>query len=195
LGHSKCLVSDGCVAVTCEKTKGFAMLVGVLSDTHGKLPVTAYTALADCDHIIHAGDIGGVEILRELETLASVTAVLGNNDYPEYGDAVGRFANPVLGGVKFLVAHYDHMVKVTAFGNRFLKPGDPIPDVCIHGHTHVPRLDFGPDVRPVGYVLNPGSTSRPRGGFPPSIARIHIENARVCSIQVESLTGEVLLSC
>ena len=44
--------------------------IGIISDTHGTLDPRAYAALADCEHIIHAGDIGGVAILRELETLA-----------------------------------------------------------------------------------------------------------------------------
>ena len=81
------------------------MLIGVLSDTHGWLPQRAYAELADCGHIIHAGDICDPGILDELRTLADVTAVLGNNDYGEYGAAVGRFARPVIGGVRFLVAH------------------------------------------------------------------------------------------
>ena len=45
-------------------------LIGVLSDTHGRLDADAFAALAECDRIIHAGDIGGPHILRELEALA-----------------------------------------------------------------------------------------------------------------------------
>ena len=81
------------------------MLVGVLSDTHGVLPSAAFAELADCDFIVHAGDICGPGILAELETLAPVTAVLGNNDCREYGRSVDRFATPVIGGVRFLVTH------------------------------------------------------------------------------------------
>ena len=90
------------------------MLVGVLSDTHGRLPEQAYAALADCDHIIHAGDIGSPDIIRELQTLAPVTAVLGNNDYAEYGSSVGRFAKVCLDGVNFLVTHYPRDVRIAA---------------------------------------------------------------------------------
>ena len=39
------------------------MLVGVLSDTHGVLPSAAFAELADCDFIVHAGDICGPGIL------------------------------------------------------------------------------------------------------------------------------------
>ena len=169
-------------------------LVGVISDTHGRLDLRAYEALADCDHIIHAGDIGGPGILRELQTLAPVTAVLGNNDYDEYGESVGRYARPKIDGVKFLVAHYPRDVRVSAFGTGALAPGDPIPDVCIHGHTHMVKLEYGKEARPAQFVLCPGSASRPRAGNPPSIAKVCIEAGRVRAIRIESLDGHVLAS-
>ena len=112
-------------------------VIGIISDTHGQLSEAAFAALADSDHIIHAGDIGNPAILRELETLAPVTAVLGNNDFDEYGQAVGRFARPVIDGVRFLVAHYPRDVKISFAGSGALAPGDPIPQVCVHGHTPV----------------------------------------------------------
>ena len=57
-------------------------LIGVLSDTHGRLDPRAYAALVECDRIIHAGDICDPSILRELQTIGPVDAVLGNNDLP-----------------------------------------------------------------------------------------------------------------
>ena len=168
-------------------------LVGVISDTHGRLSQAAYNALADCDHIIHAGDIGNPDILRELQTLAPVTAVLGNNDFDEYGESVGRFARPVIDGVKFLVAHYPRDVRISSFGTGALAPGDPIPDVCIHGHTHIPRLEYGKEARPAQFVLCPGSASYPRGGNNRTIAKIEIEDHRVKSIRIEALNGRVLM--
>ena len=128
-------------------------VIGIISDTHGQLSEAAYAALADSDHIIHAGDIGNPPILRELETLAPVTAVLGNNDFDEYGQAVSRFAHPVIDGVRFLVAHYPRDVKISFAGSGALAPGDPIPQVCVHGHTHVPEIVTGPEARPATYVV------------------------------------------
>lgn len=167
--------------------------VGVISDTHGRLSERAYAALAECDHIIHAGDICGPGILRELRTLAPVTAVLGNNDFVEYGADVKRFAYPTIEGVKFLVAHYPYDVDISKSTNRALAAGDPIPDVCIHGHTHIPRLVYGKKARPAQFVLNPGSASLPRGGYPASVAKIVIARGSVQGIRIESLDGEVLM--
>lgn len=169
------------------------MLVGVISDTHGRLHQQAYEALADCDHIIHAGDIGAPAVLRELRTLAPVTAVLGNNDFAEYGNDVGRYAHVELEGVRFLVAHYPQDVRIGKLGSSALAPGDPIPDVCIHGHTHVPRLETGPEARPASCLLNPGSASRARGGFPRSIAKMELAEGAILGVRIESLTGEPIM--
>ncbi len=167
--------------------------VGVLSDTHGLLPDAALAAVAACDHIIHAGDICDPGILCELRALAPVTAVLGNNDFDEYGSDVAAFAHPVIDGVRFLVAHYPNDVRIGFHGSRALAPGDPLPQVCVHGHTHIPELLRGRDAYPANLVLCPGSTTRPRGGFPASVAFLELDAGHVCGARVESLSGEVLL--
>lgn len=168
-------------------------VVGLISDTHGHLPDKALAAMADVDHIIHAGDIGGPEILHALETMAPTTAVLGNNDFDEYGSQVSWFAHPVIDGVRFLVAHYPRDVKIGFNGSRALAAGDPIPEVCIHGHTHVPEILTAPEARPASYVICPGSAFRPRGGFPRSTGRILIEDGRVRGVRIESLLDASVL--
>lgn len=169
-------------------------LVGIISDTHGCLDMRAAAALANADHIIHAGDIGGPSVLHELQALAPVTAVLGNNDFDEYGRQVRRFASPVVGGVRFLVGHYPRDVQVGFSGCPALSPGDPLPQVLVHGHTHVPRLEAGASARPADVLLCPGSASCPRGGNPRSVAFVELSEARVRAVRVESLEGEILLS-
>ena len=167
-------------------------VIGIISDTHGQLSEAAFAALADSDHIIHAGDIGNPAILRELETLAPVTAVLGNNDFDEYGQAVGRFARPVIDGVRFLVAHYPRDVKISFAGSGALAPGDPIPQVCVHGHTHVPEIVYGPEARPASYVVCPGAPFRPRGGFPKCTGRMLVDDGRVLGVRIASLDGQTV---
>lgn len=162
--------------------------IGVISDTHGVLPVEAFNALADCEHIIHAGDICSPEIIRDLQTLAPVTAVLGNNDFNEYGTSVCRYARPVIDGVRFLVAHYPRDVRITFAGSGALAPGDPLPNVCIHGHTHVPEIVVGKEARPADLLLCPGSPTNPRGGFPQCVAKIDVWEGRILRAWVERTT-------
>ena len=128
-----------------------------------------------------------------METLAPVTAVLGNNDFDEYGSAVGHFAHPVLEGVRFLVGHKPGDVRVSFAGSAALAPGDPLPDVIIHGHTHVPELKTGPDARPAGLYLCPGAVYRPRSDFGRTIAKMDVEDGRILHTWIENLDGKVLL--
>jgi hypothetical protein len=62
--------------------------IGLISDTHGLLRPEALRALSGVQHIIHAGDIGGPEILAQLRTIAPVDAVRGNNDKGDWAAAV-----------------------------------------------------------------------------------------------------------
>lgn len=164
------------------------LLVGVLSDTHGRLPEDAYAELADCDFIIHAGDICDPGILLQLGELAPVCAVLGNNDYPEYGESVRTVATPRIGGVRFLVTHTPADLRAVLSGRtQALKPGDPVPHVAIHGHTHVPELLRGPAASPADVILCPGSVTRPRGGSKRQLAKIEIEHSSVKDIRFVEL--------
>ncbi len=169
-------------------------LIGIISDTHGTLDPRAFAALAECDYIIHAGDIGDPGIYNELKTLAPVTAVLGNNDLDEYGSEVGQSANPTIDGVNFLVTHYPPHYQESAFKSLGLQPGDPVPDVGIHGHTHVPRIAIGHNARPAGLLLCPGSASRPRKRSPRCVAYMRVDDGHFIGAQIVSLDGEALLS-
>lgn len=106
------------------------MLIGVLSDTHGKLPAEVVEVFAGVERIIHAGDVGPGYVLEELETIAPVIAVRGNVDDP--ASSLPAVANVALGGTRVLVVH---------------RPADvprPLPEgigVVVFGHTHVPLAE------------------------------------------------------
>ena len=139
---------------------------------------------------------GGGDILKGVSfdlPAGCCAAVLGNNDFDEYGSAAGHFAHPVLEGVRFLVGHKPGDVRVSFAGSAALAPGDPLPDVIIHGHTHVPELKTGPDARPAGLYLCPGAVYRPRSDFGRTIAKMDVEAGRILHTWVENLDGKVLL--
>ena len=82
-------------------------LVGIISDTHGRISNEALEALAGVDFIIHAGDIGSLDVLMELEAIAPTIAVLGNNDYNvDYGPGVHESATQIIDGVRLFVSHH-----------------------------------------------------------------------------------------
>ena len=173
--------------------------IGFISDTHGTLDSAAYAALADVagvdDHVaVGQRRVGGrPSVLTELRCLAPTIAVLGNNDFPEYGSDVDHFATPEIEGVRFLVGHEPIYVTPRAFPQR-LKPGDPIPDVIVHGHVHYPRLEWGPSVRPAKLLLCPGAVLRPRNGSVRAIAKMQVEDGRILRAWVEDLRGNQLMT-
>lgn len=141
------------------------MLLGIISDTHGSLSSHAYRALEGCDAIVHAGDIGSSRVLWQLETIAPVTAVLGNCDYSDYGPTVKNLAAPLFDGVRFKVVHRPQDI---GFIERDVK-------VVVHGHTHRRRNEVVCGV----LYLNPGSASDPRGGEEASVALVALERGAV----------------
>ena len=90
-----------------------AHVIGLISDTHGLVRADVHTALAGVELILHAGDVGGDEVLDELELIAPVLAVYGNTDAP--GDA--RLAESIertIGGVRIHVSHGHELGSPTA---------------------------------------------------------------------------------
>src|SRR5690349_10915944 len=56
------------------------IIIGLVSDTHGMIRNSMLDALAGVSQILHAGDVGGRDVLDALETIAPVQAVYGNVD-------------------------------------------------------------------------------------------------------------------
>src|SRR5262245_57458008 len=80
-------------------------LLGVIADTHGLLRPGAVGALAGCELIIHAGDIGTPEVLERLRQVAPVVAVRGNNDRNAWARALPETDVVELDGQYLYVLH------------------------------------------------------------------------------------------
>jgi hypothetical protein len=133
--------------------------VGLISDTHGLLRPQAVEALRNVQRIIHAGDIGGPEILAGLGTLAPVNAVRGNNDQ---GDWAVRLPEELTLNIAGVDVHVLHDVKALR-----LPPG---VRVVIAGHSHKPGVSRREGV----LYVNPGSAGPRRFKLPIAIAYLHI---------------------
>lgn len=135
--------------------------VGVISDTHGLLREEARDALAGCDLILHAGDIGTPEVLAALEEIAPVIAVRGNNDRGMWARRIPERAQHTVDGVRILVLH-----------DRKDLPRAPPPDadVVVTGHSHKPLVETRDGV----LYLNPGSAGPRRFRLPIALAHLEI---------------------
>lgn len=147
--------------------------VGLVSDTHGLLRPEARELLSRCDHIIHGGDITNAGILRELESLAPVTAVRGNNDRGPWAEGLRDTELINIGDVFICVIH--------DLAQLDIEPATAGVRVVVSGHSHKPSIE---ERRGVLFV-NPGSAGPRRFKLPISMAELVIEGASVSARIVE----------
>ena len=80
------------------------MKIGIISDTHGLLRPEVVKALMGCDAILHGGDINRQEILDQLNTIAPVYVVRGNND-KEWAEHLPLTLDFTLTDLRIFMAH------------------------------------------------------------------------------------------
>jgi putative phosphoesterase len=144
--------------------------IGLISDTHNYFDPRVPEIFAGVDHIVHAGDIGDRLILVQLEQIAPVTAVLGNNDLDL---PIRETAITALGGRKFFVHH----IVTPGLGTQPIhsRIRAEAPDVVVFGHTHKASAEQIDST----LFLNPGYAGRQRFKLERSVALVHVENAQL----------------
>jgi len=145
------------------------MRLGVIADTHGLLRPEVFDVFGNVDHILHAGDLGPLDLLAELETLAPVTAVYGNIDGFDVRARLPQVARIELDGFRIVVTHGDQFGSPTPEG---VQQAFPDAEILIYGHTHRPLLTL---VDVVVTVMNPGGAGRRRFNLPPSVGILELE--------------------
>lgn len=141
------------------------MRVAIVSDTHGFLDPRIADVVAGCDVAVHAGDIGGADVLLALQPREQVVAVKGNNDVPEKWAApevhvletLPREAVLDLPGGPLVVVHGDDAGSV-AERHKHLRERYPEARAIAYGHSHQLLIDDSD----VPWVLNPGAAGRTR---------------------------------
>lgn len=148
-------------------SSGDELRVGLISDTHGLLRPEALAALEDCDHIVHAGDIGDPAILERLAAIAPVSAVRGNNDKGPGWRHVPETDVLDAGGVLIYLIH--------DLAELDLDPAAAGFAVVVSGHSHQPAQREKDGV----LYVNPGSAGPRRFSLPVSAGRLTIQGGRV----------------
>lgn len=156
------------------------MIVGLISDTHGLVRPDVHTALAGVRLILHAGDVGGEEVLAELELIAPVRAVFGNTDPADHLGLVDAI-DIELEGVRIHVSHGHEMGRS---GSPAARAAAYAADVVVYGHTHRQRVDMVGDT----LVVNPGAAGARRFDLEPSVARLTIAKGKA-AVTLISLTA------
>lgn len=143
------------------------LVVGVISDTHGLLRPEAAAALAGCELILHAGDIGSPSVLEALRAIAPVRAVRGNNDRGPWAEAIPETDRIEVGGASIYLLHDGHLLDVD--------PAAAGLAAVVTGHSHRPDSE----VRCGVLYFNPGSAGPRRFKLPISLGKLLIERGRI----------------
>jgi uncharacterized protein len=154
------------------------MKIGVLSDTHLKVPDSRLDHILQelfraYDMILHAGDIVSGSVLERLEE-KGVLAVCGNMDDYEVAATLPQKRIIPAGGKRIGLIH--------GWGGRQglrervlerLKPDNP--DIVVYGHSHVA---FWGEVNGV-MMFNPGAAAHNPYGDAGTVGRIEIVDGNV----------------
>ena len=141
-----------------------AMKVGILSDTHDLLRQEVTDALRDCDMILHCGDISSRKILDQLEKIAPVRVVRGNND-KEWAESLPLSLDFELAGLRVYMTHKkkDLPKDLSAY------------DLVICGHSHQYASVWQETAgKKRTLLLNPGSCGPRRFHQPITLAMLTI---------------------
>jgi uncharacterized protein len=144
-----------------------ALVVGIISDTHGLLRPEAVEALRGSQLIIHAGDVGAPEILRELARIAPVRAVRGNGDKGAWAKALPLTDVVEADGVHLYVLHDVKELDLSPHAAGFA--------AVISGHSHRPARETRQGV----LYFNPGSAGPKRFRLPVTAGKLHIANGEL----------------
>jgi len=142
-------------------------IVGVISDTHSLLRPEASEYLCGSDIIVHAGDIGSVDVIVELEKIAPVKAIRGNIDKGSWADEFPE--------VEVVEVHGKYLYILHSLNDLDLDPIAAGFDVVISGHSHVPKME---EIDGVLY-LNPGSAGPRRFKLPIALAKLSVTESNI----------------
>ncbi len=155
--------------------------VAILSDTHGFLDPRIADRVSQCDFAVHAGDVGGADVLCALQPLRQVVAVRGNNDTADrWAGSEQRFLENLpseaklnLPGGTLVVVHGDDHRSLSE-RHRFLRRQHAAARLIVYGHSH--RLFMDTAQEP--WVVNPGAAGRVRTHGGPSCVLLRCDGER-----------------
>lgn len=154
------------------------MRIGVISDTHGLFDPSIVSIFEGVDAIIHAGDIGKLEVIDRLKEIAPVFAVEGNND------SFGNFPHQrveVLDGRRVFIRHIlGELHQLRESDKRMVV--ELQPNVVVFGHSHRPYQQMLGETM----LFNPGSAGPRRFSLPRTVGLLSLKpsgaEARIVSL-------------
>lgn len=158
-----------------------AKKIGLLSDTHGFLDPKVFHYFAACDEVWHAGDLGTLELLEELEAFKPTRAVYGNIDGADIRAAAPENLIWDCEGMTVFMTHIGgypgrYNARVRTILDRE-KPG-----LYICGHSHI--LKVMPDKKRQLLHINPGAAGKHGFHKVKTLIRFSVAEGKIKDLEV-----------
>jgi len=130
------------------------MKIGLLSDTHGFLDPKIFKYFKDVDEIWHAGDVGSMDVIEQLEKFKPTKGIHGNIDDHNVRAAWPEHLAFTCEKMKVLISH------IGGKPYRYRKDSYPQiqkekPNIFVCGHSHILLVQFDKTINALW--LNPGA--------------------------------------
>ncbi len=129
----------------------------ILSDTHSFLDTRLKKHIRNSDIVWHAGDIGDIAIIDEINTIKPVVAVHGNIDNHTVKTEYPKNQIFKIHGKKIVITH------IAGYPNRYNKHALNLikieqPDIFVCGHSHILKIMY--DHKLNHLHINPGACGK-----------------------------------
>ncbi len=158
--------------------------IGILSDTHGYIDENILKYFEKCDEIWHAGDIGTMEVVEQLEAFKPLKAVYGNIDnhkirasFPEVNAFKCEEATVLMKHIVGYPGRYDRSMQEVFESYS--------PKLLVAGHSHILKVMH--DKKRNLLFINPGAAGK--NGFHKvrTLIRLTIDDSDFKDLEVVEL--------
>jgi len=155
--------------------------IGLLSDTHSHIDTDILNFFKDVDEIWHAGDIGDMKIVQQLQSIKPVRAVSGNIDGPEVRSHFKEVESFVCENMNVLMVHIGGYPGKYASGvKELLKKNGSTLFIC--GHSHILKVMYD---KILGIMhINPGAAGMSGFHHKRTAIRFIVDNQDIRNIQI-----------
>jgi uncharacterized protein len=164
------------------------MRIGLISDTHSYLDPKVEKYFKECDEIWHAGDIGNIDVIKQLTKIKPVRGVYGNIDGQDIRKLFPKDSKFTCEEVKVWITH------IGGYPNRYSKDVKPRiefnpPNLFISGHSHILKVMFDKKLNLLH--INPGAAGKSGFHKVKTLVRFTIDKKNIKDLEVIELGPRV----
>ncbi len=160
------------------------MRIGLISDTHGYLDPKVEKYFKECDEIWHLGDVGNIDVIKQLTKIKPVRGVYGNIDGQDIRKLFPEELKFKCEDVKVWLVH------IGGYPNRYAKNIKKriefnAPDLFISGHSHILKVMYDKKLNLLH--INPGAAGKSGFHKVKTLVRFTIDKKNIKDLEVIEL--------